>query len=285
MCWGQAIYEYAVPGGATTSGWGFSAPSAPPSTLSSFLFRTATGAGGAGASAWVDDISLLTPAAYLNVMVRLATYLSGTDPTLTDMTFSYLGASSQPSYYTFSPSGDWTLDQGAFRYGTKSLRFNITDNTTDRVMYPFRTTAGDDIAVAPSTRYVYSCYVRTNGPLHANSDVRLQLYAAGGLTSLLAEGSVASGGAVNDTTPNAEEWARVVLPFTSLPGQTLLRPWFVTTMAVRAMATGLGRWHPVRAGRGRLAMARQCAVQRRHHRRLWPAARCHGRSHGAGSGH
>ncbi len=233
VCWGQATYEYAVPGGASSSGWSFSSAAMPASTESAFLFRRATGAAGAGAGPWRAAISEITaPDAYLNVLVRLSTWVAGTNPTLADMTFSYTTAASQPEKWVATPSGKWFLDPSGYRYGTKGFKYVVDDNVDDRVIYPFRITGGDDLVVQPNTAYVLSCYNNTDGPVGLGSQARLEVWAGGGFTTLLAQGTLmgdvfADGpGATVDTSPYSEGWQRLHLRFVTGPGQTLVRPAF-----------------------------------------------------------
>ncbi len=220
VCWGQALYEYAVPGGALSAGWSFASATTPTNTEAAFLFRNATGASGAGAGAWKESIGEVTPAAYVNVLVRLSTYVAGTQPTLSDMTFSYSASATQPDNWAFSPSGDWFIDPSKYRYGTKSLKF-VVDDASDRYIYPFTLDDGDDIVVQPNTAYVFSAWVKTDGALDSGCELRLEIYAGGGLTTLLAQGTLAGDslndgpGATTDTSPYSEGWQRLHLRFNS----------------------------------------------------------------------
>lgn len=228
VCWGQAKYDYSVPSGATSSGWQFeSSPLASPSlTHAAFLFRASSSSTDSGA--WSSSISTLTPNTHLHVLVRLSTDNAGTNPTLPDMTFSYLTAVSEPDQWTFSPAGDWFLDLGLYRYGTKSLKF-IVDDASDRYAYPFRITDGDDIPVQPNTSYVFSAWVKTDGPLTSGCEVRLEICAAGSLTPLV-QGTTLGDmygdgpGATTDTSAYPEGWQRLHLRYTTGPGVNSLRP-------------------------------------------------------------
>jgi hypothetical protein len=225
VCWGQAIYEYAVPSGASTSGWAFSSAGMPTDTKSAFLFRNATGASGAGAGAWNASMGSVTPAAYVNVLVRLSTRTAGTQPTLSDMTFSYLASSTVPDHWT--RVGSWALDPATYRYGTRAIKVAHT-GAVAKTLTPFRVSAGDDIPVQPNTAYVFSCYVKTSGSLGAYP-VNLKFAQAGtGIT--LAVGSPAGDsyndgpGATADTSGYIEGWQRIHLRYTTAPGEALIRP-------------------------------------------------------------
>lgn len=128
-----------------------------------------------------------------------------------------------------APDADWQLDPSGFRYGTKGYRFTVTD-AFDRLIYPFRSVGGDDIPVAPNTDYVLSCYVKTAAPLASGSELRLEIWGAGGFTSLIAQGTLAGDGyddgpgATTDTSPYIEGWQRIHLRFKSGPSTSLVRP-------------------------------------------------------------
>jgi len=231
VCWAQAEYEFAVPGGASSSGWTFGSAAMPANTHSAFLFKSNASAGGAGGT-YSNDISTVTPNNYVNVLVRLSTDVAGTQPALANMTFSYTTSASQPEKWVSAPSGDWALDPSGYRYGTKGFKYIVDENVNDRTIYPYRVTSGDDIEVQPNTDYVLSCYTKTDGPVGAGSEARLEIYAGGGFTTLLAQGTVAGDalndgpGATVDTSSYSEGWQRLHLRYSTGPGQTTLRPVF-----------------------------------------------------------
>lgn len=222
---GQAIYEYAI--GSATSKWSLSRGAVGGSNVQvGFLFATATGAAGAGRSAWVTDISSLTPAAYVNIMVRLSTATVGQNPTLPDMTLNYLGTAIQPDKWATQAAtpGDWSLDGSVKRFGSQSLKCAVSTNSSERYIYPWLLTSGDDIPIKPYTAYVMSCFVKTLGTLQNGAYVVLQLYEAGSLSvqlnNLYTDTSASS--VTNSGTAN-EGWQRLRLLFTT-GSQTRIRP-------------------------------------------------------------
>lgn len=231
--WGQAIYEYDVPSGASSSGWGFSSAAMPANTASAFLFKSSASSQAGGVSGvWSSDISSVTPNEFLQVLVRTTTWEAGAQPTLGDMAFTYDTSASQPEKWVPDPAPDWFLDPSGYRFGTKGFKFVVDDNVNDRVIYPFRLAASDDIAVQPNTAYVLSCYIKSDGPFGAGSEARLEVWAGGGFATLLAQGTLlgdvfADGpGATVDTSPYSEGWQRLHLRFVTGPGTTLVRPAF-----------------------------------------------------------
>lgn len=223
VCWGQAIYDYTVPSGASTSGWGFSSAAMPADTKAAFLYRATTSSADAGT--WHGAVSELTPNTHFHVLVRLSTRTAGTQPTLSDMTFSYTASAAVPDHWTLT--GAWTLDPSSYRYGTKGVRVLHT-GTVAKSLVPYRVTPGDDIPVTPNTAYVLSGWAKTEGSLGAYP-VRLNFRQAG-TGALIKSGSTAGDayndgpGATNDTTIYPEGWQRLHVRYTTAPGETLIRP-------------------------------------------------------------
>jgi hypothetical protein len=182
--WGQAIYEYAVAGGAASSAWSFSAAAASGGSVA-FLYASATGAAGAGRSAWKTSVATLTPSAYLNVLVRLRPATAGTNVTLPSMTFSYLAAAQQPDKWQFqSPNGlDWRVDPEVRRFGSRALRCTLS-TASPRYAFPYENGVDSDVSVSPNTEYTLSTYVNT-GAAPVNSDISLHVYAAGDILTPL----------------------------------------------------------------------------------------------------
>lgn len=233
VCWGQAMYEHAPTGGATSSAWQFASAAITTGQDVAYLFRNATGAAGAGAGAWQASIGGVTPAAYVNVLVRLSTYTAGTNAPLPDMTFSYNASADQPpDHWTAVPSTDWLLDTGKYRFGNKSYHARVDSNVDDYYIYPFRVTANDDLVVQPDTDFVFSCYVAVNRDLIA-SVISLRVYAGGGMSTLLAQGATGpdaldegSGATSNPLTDirSEEGWLRLHLHVHVPLGVTSIRP-------------------------------------------------------------
>lgn len=207
MRWAQAIYEYAVTGGTSSSQWSFASSGVGANTQASFLYATATGASGAGRSSWKTDIGELTPNAYLNVMVRLASNSVGTNPTLGSMTFNYTASGVIPQQWDFFPSGAWILDASLRRYGTRSLHCTRVDAISEHYIFPLQS-----LNLSPNTTYTASAYVRTNGVL--SSPVYLYVTASG---AELLDGSDADKTAArtDDSSGGADGWQRIIGTFTT----------------------------------------------------------------------
>jgi hypothetical protein len=158
----------------------------------------------------------------MQVLVRLCTRAEGTDPALTDMTFTYLGAASTPDRWTLvGPAGEWSLDPAVRRYGSQSLRCQVIGATTgNRYIIPWRKTTGDDIPVLPETTYTFSAFVKTDG-LMTGGALSLYIFQAGS-TSV---SRVRSSPVVYDTTGLGNDgWLRISCRYTTAPGETAVRP-------------------------------------------------------------
>jgi hypothetical protein len=213
--WGQVIYEHNP--GAGSGSYQFTTGTLSGGTMA-VLFRSATGSGGAGASAWQSSIGAVTPNAFLQIMVRLSTSVVGTNPTLADMTFTYLGSSSQPDRWVFSPSNEWALDPAQRRYGSQSLKCTINPATSgDRHAYPYRKTVGDEVPVIPGTTRTFSAYIKTNGILSGGS-VYIEVMRQGGITQI---GQTV---AVTDTSAYPDGWQRLQMTYVVPEGVTFVRP-------------------------------------------------------------
>jgi hypothetical protein len=225
--WGQAIYEYAVPGGVSSSGWSWANASLPGNTSAAILFATATGLAGAGRSAWKKSIGELTPDAYLNVMVRLTTYLAGTQPTLDDMTFSYLSSATIPDHWTSIGSLAISQDPTQYRFGTRGLRC-LMNGATNGFVYPFRSVAGDDLSVVPGQEYTLSGYCRSDIATVA----ALRVLKGGNPDVTLADSYLVRGDVdidpydvgVGKITNAITDWVRIHVHFTVPSGMTTVRP-------------------------------------------------------------
>ena len=207
MRWAQAIYEFAVPSGASSSGWNFTKTQSGSGQVAA-LFASASGASGAGRSAWHASIGEVTPNAYVNILVRLA-YQSGTVPALDDMTFSYLASSIYPERWDRSPGTGWMMDRDVRRFGSASLKC-VVGGTTNYFVRPFRMAPGDNLQVQPGTRYVLSAYVRTLAPFGGTDRVRLIAFPGGSSTPLAAL-NPASEYETQDSSAAPDGWQRLQL--------------------------------------------------------------------------
>lgn len=207
----QAIYEWNTGG---SSGWSASASgvTAPRYQL---LYRTATGAAGAGATAW--RASLPATAAWLNFMLR--TCSSGTAPalpTVAKITINYTQTATLPNSWTFVSPGSvgWTLEQSIRRYGVRSIRMDLPTLVGAGNAY-----AWQDVDVSPDQTYAFSAWVRGEG-VDANSVVSLFLYPGGTSAGApLKRSPVVAGTAVGP------DWQRIVGKITpaELGGLTTVR--------------------------------------------------------------
>ena len=209
--WAQAIYEYQPTGGVNTSGWAFSA-GAVSGGSAAFLYATATGAGGAGRSAWKSTIGSLTPAAYLNVLVRLSS-LSASQPSLADMTFSYLASAILPDRWSFG-GAVWRLDPSVRRFGIQSLCCQPDGAGTSYTARPYRLTPGDDVLVQPGVTYTLSGRIKTDGVLHSGAAAFIAAYALGW------DDPLAYTASVTDSSASPDGWQPVSCTFMVPPGQT-----------------------------------------------------------------
>jgi hypothetical protein len=165
---------------------------------------------------------------YLQVMVRLATTATTVQATFPDMRFEYTGSASVPDHWTRS-GGTWTLDASNYRYGTRSLRCVVTDNSDAPTITPYRFAAGDDVPVLANTTYMLSGFVRIDptNAFGAGSSLRLRIYAGGSDTIVRATGAEDQSygdGATSDTAAFSEGWQRLVLLYTTQDAETLVRP-------------------------------------------------------------
>jgi hypothetical protein len=218
--WSQAIYEYSVSGGASSSQWSFSANTT--DGVSAFLFATATGTGGAGRSAWETAIGALTPAAYLNVMARLSLHAGVSTPALDDMTFEYVSTATTPdNVELYGVAADWTLDTSSIRFGTQALKL-VQSTSGARWAIPYRIASRDGIPVRPSTRYTFSAYVKTDAAL--TDPAQLMVWSDSGLTVVLVDGSDAEypDGSTLDSSAAPDGWERLHVTFTTGAGQFLV---------------------------------------------------------------
>lgn len=221
--WGQVMYE--TNPGAGSASWQFALGAVAGGSVVT-LFRTATLAGGTGTTtAWTTDLGALTPAAYLNVLVRMAPTTAGVNVTLGSMTFTYQGASSTPDNWVRTPSGEWSLSTAQRRFGAKSLRCAVVAGVAgDRHIYPYRLAQGDDIPVIPGVTYTWSVYVRTEAALTGGS-LSARVYQGGSLvTQVPAEYVLKASQVVTDAATEADGWSRLTFTYTAPPGWTSVRP-------------------------------------------------------------
>jgi hypothetical protein len=120
---------------------------------------------------------------------------------------------------------DWSVDNDMRRFGSRSMRCLVTAPAGIRTAYPVENDAGADVSVTPHTAYVLSAYVNT-GVAPVNADIRLAVFAEGGLTAELSDLYLdASEAVTRDTSDpaNPEGWQRLILKFRT-EEQTRVRP-------------------------------------------------------------
>ena len=237
--WGQAIYE-ANPG-AGASAWQFTLGAVGGGSVVT-LFRTATQSGSGGSfgttSAWNANIANLTPAAFLNVLVRLAPTSPGVNVTLGSMALTYQGSGSTPDHWTCSPTNDWVLSTAQRRFGAKSLKCTRGTDMVNRYIYPYTTAPGADIPAIPGVVYTLSGYVNTPAAL-TGGYLRMAVYQGGSLSVQVdspawSQYVLKTTDYTNDTTGQPDGWQRLTMTFVCPPGWTTIRPMvhYVTQAAV-----------------------------------------------------
>lgn len=252
--WGQAIYTQNVT--VNASNIQLKTGSLTGSTVqSAFLYRTADDAAGTGATGWVSDPgSIATMKAYLHILVRLSTYVAGTNPALSDMTLTYQGGTALvPDKWTIG-SGTAVLDPGSKRFGKYGLR--LTAAGTGVWAYPYHSVVGDDVDVQPDTDYTISAWVNTGGaPLRSGSFATLYILKQDGSIQnwWLTPQPVGMVRTTFDSTAFPNHWQQLVGVFHVPPGVTTIRP---LLWAGNAMVAGdRVWWDGVRLEQGRVAQS------------------------------
>lgn len=217
--WGQAIYAEDT-GGTGTSGWRVSlgTVSGTGAQLAT-IFQGADDAAGTGGTSWSDDISDGQGKQFCRILVRLAATVTGQNPTLDDLTMTYLTAAAAPDKWTSSGSGSHAIDFSARRFGEKSVKMTVTAAST-YTLYPYRSSVGDGIGVTPNTPYTYSAYVKVPTSL-GTGKVRLRVYDIAGTTLLSSFDSQAE---TSDTSGEVDGWARLTGLITIPSGVSAVRP-------------------------------------------------------------
>jgi hypothetical protein len=223
--WGQGIYSQNVGTTATGFKWANS-----PTALGrvQFLYRSANDAAGSGATAW--STGLPAPGkAYVQVLVRLLAITAGENPALPDMTLTYTvgGSDPVPDKWLATTSLSIALDSTIRRFGAYSARVTNVNGINNHYIYPWRNTYTDGVDVVPDTDYVFSAYVRSDGPVPGGGQLTLSIYtAAGGAFSpapFLPQ-PPGTARATTDTSPYPDGWQRLVIPFHVPAGVTAVRP-------------------------------------------------------------
>jgi hypothetical protein len=199
----QVIYQFNIP-----SANNLSAATVLGAGKAQVLYRTATGAAGAGASAWSANVPP-TVTAYLNVMVRTASEGSApAQPKVTSFTLNYQQSLVLPYSWTFV--GSWSLDSNVRRYGIKSIALDATASPAgaDRLIYQ------DVPNLTPETDYAISAWVLIEN--YVTGNVRAMLLPSGSTNPASALASVT-------ISRNTVGWERIVVPYKTIAGQTSLR--------------------------------------------------------------
>jgi len=216
--WGQTIYEQNP--GAGTSAWQFS-NATPTNGYAGFLFRSATGAAGAGAGAWKTTIGAVTVSAWVNFLVRLAPNVAGTNVTLANMTYTYIGSATTPDRWATTGGPTIALDPSVRRFGSQSLL--VTTAAATCKVYPYTNATTDMVVVQPSVQYSLSAFVKTDGVIATG--IRLALYDADGVAILTdgLTGAAIVSATTTDTSSYTDGWQRLSVTFIC-PAETAARP-------------------------------------------------------------
>ena len=163
---------------------------------------------------WKDTIGEVTTDEQVDILVRLATDDSTSNPTLPDMTLSYLGSGSLPpdQWELFGSNGTLVLDDSRRRFGRRSAKVTLGD---DDWTFVAPTYGGTDpyIIVTPGEKYTYSIHILTSVAL---TDLKLK-FLDDASNNLQEEDKVEG----EDT---GGEWVRITSTITVPDGITRLRP-------------------------------------------------------------
>jgi len=238
----QAIYEWNV----TTAASAFSVTTTGLVGHTQLLYRSATGAGGAGAGSW--KTSLPTSCAYVNIMARTCSYgTAPSQPKVGTLKLSWNTTATLPSSWGYSVPGgtqNVTQDPSNRRYGVHALQMDLDAmGATAGNCYAFQ-----DVVVSPDQDYVLSAWWKAEGVSNCSLSIRIYV---GGATSVLLKTTTLSIAAV--AALNGAGWQRMVLPISSddLKGNTSVR---VLLHAIRTTpTTGAVWWDGVMLNEGTVA--------------------------------
>jgi hypothetical protein len=179
----QAIYDWNAAG---SSQWTVTTTGAVGTTQ--LLYRSATGAAGAGASSW--KTSLPISGAYLNIMLRTASSGSGTPtrPGVSTIKITYQTTATLPYNWTFTGLGDpgaAGADDNTHRYGTSSILMNA-----DNILGGTNVYAWQDVPIDPTQTYAFGVWVRGTGFPNPGPTASMYLFPGGSSSGALKRSSL-----------------------------------------------------------------------------------------------
>lgn len=208
--WGQVIHSWDS-GSPDSSQWDIDFPASPGATQSVVLYRSTTSPT-ATTGTWHTSISAVDSGKrYLQTMLRLSSD-AGAQPSTSDITFSYLGTAVSPDNWEVDANGTLVLDNGTYRFGTKS-GYLSADTDAATYIQPKRNTYEWDVSVIPDNNYIFSAYVQPSPEtLLTSRTIKLRVYEASGTSAAL--GTEIGSGSDNYTAfPEQDGWYRLTYQF------------------------------------------------------------------------
>jgi hypothetical protein len=150
--WAQGVFAHTHGAGAGNLTFDYTAVSGGDVA---FAFRKSDGTPGP----WVSSIGNVTPSTSVQVLVRLATDDSTSNPTLPDMTLEYVATGDLPPdlWEVEGTGGTIVLDSNLRRFGRRSCK--VTPGTAATYVSPTYGTSDPYIIVTPGETYTFSVYI------------------------------------------------------------------------------------------------------------------------------
>jgi hypothetical protein len=222
--WGQAIYAQNV--GAGAGGLKLlTGTLANPGRMAT-IFQSSTNADGTGTpTAWSATLGGLTSVlAHVRVLVRLSATVSGSNPSVPDITLQYLAASQVPDNWTITggTGPSIKLDGSIKRFGEFSAKVG---GTGTMALYPFRKTTGDGVDVQEGTVYNFSAFVKAAAALSGSVSLAIRDLTGAAIPDVTLVGTVLT----QNTLAALDGWQRLAGYFTVPTGVTAIQPTIVLT--------------------------------------------------------
>lgn len=217
--WGQVIHVWDS-GSTSSSQWDITYPAPPAGTQAAMFYRSTTTTT-ATTGTWYSSIgAVVSGRRYLQTMLRLSTN-AGAQPTVGDITFSYLAGTVSPDSWEVDANGTLILNNSTYRFGTKSGLLTAASSAAT-IIQPKRDTTQYDIAVIAGQPYIFSAYVKpTPQTLLTSRTIKLRTYAASGESATL--GAEIGIGSDNYTSFEQQDgWYRIFYKFT--PAGSWVKP-------------------------------------------------------------
>jgi hypothetical protein len=208
--WGQVIHSWDS-GSTSSSQWDIGYPATAAGTQAAMLYRSTT-TSTATTGTWYTSLADVTSGRrYLQTMLRLATD-AGVQPSIGDITFSYLSSAVSPDNWEVDANGTFVLDNATYRFGTKSGYLEAVGSSST-IIQPKRNTGEYDVAVIDGNSYIFSAYVRPSTQTLATSrTIKLRVYEGSGNSASL--GAEIGTGSDNYTAFTAQDgWYRLTYQF------------------------------------------------------------------------